>query len=75
MHNVIMHNSHNAWLADQNHHGTRGDRVHNAYWIMHRSSDQIMHYQHDFLSEDMADTGSITVMHYARSATIMRPIT
>ena len=50
MHNVIMHNSHTAWLSDRNHHGTQGNRVHNAYWIMHRFGNQIMHYQNGFLA-------------------------
>ena len=31
MHNVIMHNSHNAWLGDQNPHGMQADRPHKAY--------------------------------------------
>jgi hypothetical protein len=30
MHNVIMHNSHNAWDLHWNHGGTQADGVHNA---------------------------------------------
>jgi hypothetical protein len=29
-HNVIMHNSHNAWDLHSNHGGTQADGVHNA---------------------------------------------